>query len=277
MSLRDLTWCRGCLQKTVRIDRLEAEVQRLKAKLRERERQLAEGPFGSNTPSSQEPFKENSLPERQARQGGAKPGHVGHGRKPPPPSVEVLPPEPVAAPPCCPDCHGPLVPHDTVPRQVHDLIPARRVYRTYQLARSRCLHCHQVVTAPAPGVLPRHALSNRLLATALSEAYAEGLTLGQVARRLLLPRSALLAASQRVAGQLAAVYDHLIADFRAARVRHADETTWRDNGANTYAWLFATTLVSVFALRPTRGEFVPLGICGDAPLEGSLNVDRYVA
>jgi len=76
-----LVYCPGCLEKQRRIDELEEEVRRLKAQLRYQQRTAAEGPFGSSTPSSKIPVKPNSLEERQAKRGGAKRGHVGHGRQ----------------------------------------------------------------------------------------------------------------------------------------------------------------------------------------------------
>ena len=72
--------CAGCLEKQIKIDRLEIEIQRLRAKLRYQERTAKEGPFGSSTPSSKIPIKPSSLEERQARRGGGKVGHTGHGR-----------------------------------------------------------------------------------------------------------------------------------------------------------------------------------------------------
>jgi len=69
------------LEKQLKLDRLETEVQRLRAKLRYQERTAKEGPFGSSTPSSKIPIKPSSLAERQARRGGGKVGHAGQGRR----------------------------------------------------------------------------------------------------------------------------------------------------------------------------------------------------
>jgi len=91
------------LQKQQKIDRLEEELRRVKAKLRYQERTAREGPFGASTPSSKITIKANSLEEHQARKGGAKPGHRGYGRR-------VAPPEQIHRtlsahlPACCPDC-----------------------------------------------------------------------------------------------------------------------------------------------------------------------------
>lgn len=52
--------CEGCFEKQREIDRLREEVQRLKARLNQRERKQKEGVFGSSTPSSLKLLKANS-------------------------------------------------------------------------------------------------------------------------------------------------------------------------------------------------------------------------
>ena len=48
-----LIGCAECLKKQREIDRLREENTRLKQQLRYRQRQAAQGPFGSSTPSAQ--------------------------------------------------------------------------------------------------------------------------------------------------------------------------------------------------------------------------------
>jgi hypothetical protein len=60
-------------------------------------------------------------------------------------------------------------------------------------------------------------------------------------------------------------------------VRHADETTWREDGYNGYAWLFAASDVSIFRFRVTRSGEVPKEVFGTGRLPGALVVDRYAA
>jgi hypothetical protein len=66
-------YCKGCFEKQCKIDELTEEVKRLKAQLNYLERKGQEGYFGSSTPSSQVPLKNNSLKENQGKRGGAKP------------------------------------------------------------------------------------------------------------------------------------------------------------------------------------------------------------
>jgi hypothetical protein len=71
------------------------------------------------------------------------------------------------------------------------------------------------------------------------------------------------------------VLPHLVAEYRAAPVRHADETGWRTDGHSGYAWLFCTPTLSLFLFRATRAAIVPQEVLGNEPLAGTLVVDRY--
>lgn len=69
----------------------------------------------------------------------------------------------------------------------------------------------------------------------------------------------------------------LIAQYRQAPVKHADETGWRTNGRNGYVWLFATPDTSIFQFLKTRSATVAHDAFGNRPLPGCLVVDRYAA
>jgi transposase len=49
----------------------------------------------------------------------------------------------------------------------------------------------------------------------------------------------------------------LIEAYRNSPVKHADETGWRTDGNNGYAWLFCTPEISIFRIRKTRSASVP--------------------
>ena len=60
-----------------------------------------------------------------------------------------------------------------------------------------------------------------------------------------------------------------------APVKHADETGWRTDGHNGYAWLFCTERISLFRFRQSRSGQVALQVLGARRLRGVLVVDRY--
>ena len=76
-----VNFCAGCLEKQREIDRLKEEVTRLRSQLSRKKRQDAEGFFGSSTSSAKQPVKANSPEVERNKNGGAKPGHEGFGRR----------------------------------------------------------------------------------------------------------------------------------------------------------------------------------------------------
>jgi len=272
----DWTICKACLQKQQKIDRLEEELRCVKAKLRYQERTAKEGPFGASTPSSKVPLKANSLEENQARKGGARVGHCGHGRR-------VLPPEQiqrtlsVRLPTRCPDCGTALQHRGRNRRTVLDAQPLRAEKQLWLLDIKRCPKCRKTFRAKPSGVLPKGLFSNRLLAVLAVEHYLNGRTLGQLQRQLGVGYGALCNALRALAKRLLPVIPPLIREYRAAFVKHADETGWRSDGRGGYAWLFCTPRLSLFRFRTSRSAQVAHEVLGAKRLPGTLVVDRYNA
>ena len=266
--------CPGCLQKQLEIDRLHEEIARLKGRLSYQERSAQEGPFGSSTPSSKVPVKPNASPEQEQRAGGAKDGHPGHGRQTVSPD-EAQRVERVEGPQRCPDCGGPLEDKGTKARSVIDIEPLKRQTVCYQLKQKYCPRCRRRVAARAPGVWGRNLLGNRLLAHVAVQHYVHGVTLGRLESQLKVGYGTLIGALHQLARRLEPVCAKLVAEFRRSPVKQADETGWRTDGHNGYAWLFCTQNLSVFRFRQSRSAQVAHQVLGRRPLPGVLVVDRY--
>ncbi len=256
------------------IDRLQEEIARLKARLRYQERTAKEGPFGSATPSAKIPLKANAPSENSQRRGGAKPGHRGHGRRTIP-SDEVTHQQTVPGPKHCPYCGGPLDPKGSKARTIIEVDPVRKEVVRYQLEQCDCSHCHRTFTARAPGVFAKGLFGNRLLSHLALEHYLQGVTLGHLSLRLGVSQGSLWAALHQLARRLATVPERLLPEYRRALVKHADETGWRTDGHNGYAWLFCTERVSLFRFRQSRSASVAKEVFGTKRLPGILVVDRY--
>ena len=272
----DRQYCRACLEKQREIDQLRSENVQLKAKLRYQERTAKEGPFGSSTPSSQIPIKSNSLEERQARRGGGKPGHRGHGRKTvPQDQADRI--ERVALDESCPNCGKPREDRGLRRRTVIDCQPVKVEKVLFELEKKKCPHCGHREEAQAPGVLPKFLYGNQLLTHVAVQHYQYGQTLGQLEKQMGVPYSSLLKALQGLATILEPAIPTLVDHYRQAPVKHADETGWRTDGKNGYAWLFATPLISIFRFRNSRAAAVAQEVFGPKRLPGVLVVDRYHA
>jgi len=249
-------------------------VQRLRSKIRYEERKATEGPFGSSTPSSKVPLKANSLEENQARKGGAKPGHPGHGRcacreEEADQIISVHLPE------TCPDCGTSLENRGIKRRTIIDAQPLKSQRQLLLLDVKRCPKCRRILRAAAPGVLPKGLFSNRLLSIVATQHYIYGLTLGQLEKQLGVRYSSLVAALHNLGRRLQPVIPALVKEYRQAFVKHADETGWRTDGRGGYAWLFCTDLISLFRFRSTRSAKVVKEVLGSRRLPGTLAVDRY--
>ena len=256
------------------IDRQQEEIARLKARLRYQERTAKEGPFGSSTSSAKIPIKPNAPPACPHRRGGAKPGHQGHGRRGIP-TEEITQEQWVAGPELCPYCGGPLDPKGSKARTVIDVDPVRKEVIRYELEQRDCTRCQRTFTARPAGVFTKSLLGNRLLASVAVEHYLHGVTLGHLSAQLGLGQGTLWAALHQLARRFDQVVERLLREYRRARVKHADETGWRNDGLNGYAWLFCTALVSVFRFRQSRSGSVARGVFGPQRLPGVLVVDRY--
>ncbi len=276
MSLHRLHYCRDCLGKQQEIDRLKEENARLKDRLRYQERNAREAPFGSSTPSAKLAVKPNTLEDNQKKKGGAKPGHAGSGRRPPQPG-EITRTQRVPGPQVCPACGAGLLAKGFKRRTVIDVVPARKEVIVYELEQCDCPRCHRVFSAPAPGVFAKGLLGHRLLAYVAQEHYVQGTTMGRLARQLGLHRGSLLGAMHDLAARLESVPDRLVQEYRRAPVKHADETGWRNDGRNGYAWLFCTPRLSLFRFRQSRSAKVALELFGKKRLPGTLVIDRYAA
>lgn len=267
-------YCEVCFEKQRTIDKLQEELRLLKDQLKYRKAREAEGFFGPSTPSSKKPVKADTDEERRRRKGGARPGHVGHGRTSCPPEQAdealELPPAPT-----CPQCGGGMELIDTDERTViesESLRPKRRVYR---LPHQRCVTCKRIFRAKAPSVLPKSLYGNQLIANAVVMHYVHGVPIGRICEQMHIGAGSLIGIFHRLAAIFKQVPEKLIMEYRASWVKHADETGWRKDGKNGYAWLFATDKISIFLFGRTRSASVAKEVLGDDTLPGYLVVDRY--
>lgn len=271
-----ITYCPECFEKQQRIDKLEEECERLRGKLSYQERVATEGYFGSSTPSSKIPIKANTLEENQSKKGGAKPGHKGHGRcAMKEENADRV--EEVSVGRECPDCGVALKDRKVRQRTVTTCTVVKVERVVYRLEKKRCPECGKVSEAKAPGVLPKGLYSNRLLSHTAVEHYLRGIPLGRLEDQLGIGYGSLVGAMHRLAGLFSAVPQKLVEEYRQAAVKHADETGWRNDGKNGYAWLFATSDLSIYRFRGTRSSSVPKEVFGEDALPGVLVVDRYAA
>jgi transposase len=269
-----INFCPDCFEKQKKIDRLTEENQRLRQKLFQKERKEKDGFFGLSTPSSQIPVKPNTPQEERRKRGGRKKGYQGTGRR----GFTVDEADHLKDIPCileiCPDCQSPLIEKKNASRSVLDIQPVRTEKILMTLHVKECLRCHRLFTAKAPGVLPNHLLGNELLTYVAVSHYLHGIPMGRIIKQLKIKRSALTHAMHRLAKIFEKVVSCLMEEYRQAKVKHADETSWRNDGHSGYAWVFCAAGIALFLCRDTRSSEIPREVFGKDPF-GVLVVDRY--
>jgi transposase len=266
--------CPFCLEKQREIDRLKEENVLLRQRLSYRERKDKEGFFGSSTPSSLQPVKANTENAKKPR--GATVGHRGFGRK----AFDVSEADRVERVDAivgevCPLCGGYLEDKGDDARSVVELHPVKAERVVYVQKKRWCRRCGKTFRGEVPGVLPRNLYGNQLMATATTMHYVHGIPLGRVCEQLGIGQGSLVEIFHRMARLFSGAVPKLIEEYREALVKHADETGWRTNGKNGYAWLFATVKLSIFLFKTTRSSSVPRAVFGEERLPGTLVVDRY--
>jgi transposase len=92
---------------------------------------------------------------------------------------------------------------------------------------------------------------------------------------LRLSVGAIVAALHTVAARAAPLVASLREQIRASPVLHVDETGWREDGGNGYAWTFSTATARLF-LRGSRERTVLEQVVGDT-YDGVLVSDFYAA
>ena len=255
--------------------RLRSRISHLESRLKIEVRGAREMPFEENTPPSKVNFKKDSDETVRRRQGGAKPGHEGHGRRRvAPEDADEARESP--APSVCPDCGRPLVRVAPESRCVRDIPPPR--FRTvhWTVGRGFCPHCRKAFSGTVPGVLPRFAATNRAIAQNAADHYLHRMTAGTVPRRTGMNASAILKENEALADILKPCVHRLRREYLEADTKHADETGWPCNGAHgQYAYGFFAEGVALYRFRKARKGEVAAGVFGTGKPHGVLVTDRH--
>jgi len=161
---RPMSYCDGCYEKQLKIDRLKERIEHLEKKIKNRKRKEKEGYFGSSTPSVKKPFKENSSKEKLNKNGGAKPGHPGNGRK----SISEQAADEIEylnAPDICPFCGEELEKKGVQNRSIIDTESNKAKKKVVKCEKKRCPKCNKIIQAK-PAALPKSLYGNNLVAQA---------------------------------------------------------------------------------------------------------------
>jgi transposase len=185
----------------------------------------------------------------------------------------------------CPDCGVPLA--GGTPKRTREVIevpavPAAVTEHVYLERRCPCCRRRWVPAPELAGVVCGRSRLGiglvGLIATLREEARLPFATIQwylHALHGLDLSVGALVGAVARAAARAGPAVDRLRAAIRASPVVHADETGWREDGRNGYAWTFSTPTARLF-VRGSREKAVLERELGPA-FAGVLVSDFYVA
>jgi transposase len=212
----------------------------------------------ASTPSGMVPPYQKPSAKGRKKRPGAKPGHAGARRGPPPKVTHREEPPPLA---CCPECGSTLAdPTEHRFRLVEDIPETQPEVTEHRIPRQWCPGCRMLVEPPVLDAMPGARFGHRLVALTAWLHYGLGTTLSQVIAVLQhhmqfeLSRGGLMDAWRRLAGVLAAWYAEIEKEVKQSGVLHGDETGWRVNGSTRWLWCFSTKRATYYLIDRSRGS-----------------------
>jgi transposase len=278
--------CPGCRERDARIDTLQRRVDELEKTVRDLQTRLGTNASNSSLPPSANPLgaAKPVVKKKSRRRRGGQPGHPPHLK-------QLLPAERVNAvvpyiPERCSCCDAPLSaepePSDPEPHrfQVIELPPLVATVTEHQGHARTCSTCGTVTKASIPHDVLAHSVGPRLTGTLSYFSGCHGVSkrgVEEIAEAVFQAPVSLGTVSnleQEVSEALAEAHTEALTAVREAKVKGADETSWKEAGKLRWLWAAATTTVAVFLIHARRSAAGLTALLG-AEIQGILCSDRW--
>jgi len=275
------TGCRNC-------DRLQAQIDALRAEVAALSQQLAAARKNSSTsskPPSSDIVKPTAPPGHEPAHlsPGGQPQHPFHGREPfPAEQVQVFQEHPLE---CCPDCGGLLRRNGAQARVVQQVDIEQPPLRIEQHTCPEywCGHCQKSCWAPLPGPIQQGGLVGprltALIAYLKGACHASYSTIRKFLRDVVgvtISRGQLSKVVSKVAQALEQPCAELLRHLPQEPWLNVDETGHKDQGERWWTWCFRAELYTLFKIDPTRSGDVLLAVLGKE-FHGVLGCDYFSA
>ena len=225
-------------------------------------------------------FKGTVQPNRQKSENkrGAQAGHRGRSRKKP----LVIDIEKDVHLTNCPHCDTLVTQTNTCyERIVTDIPIPKAIVTKYIIQRQWCTTCKKEVSGTPEGTISSVRFGTTFLAWLLIQKYRMRTPLARIKELAFslyhIPISE--GGIQKILGTLkkksGPQYAEILKEIRKAKVKHADETSWRVQGHNHWCWLFTTQKAAYYTIEETRGKGVPKKILEGSPQTSVLVRDDY--
>jgi len=275
----DVSTCTGCSERDARIADLERRLADLEARLKT-------NATNSGTPPSANPLGADKpvTKKKSKRKRGGQPDHPPHLK-------QLLPTERVTrtkhfVPDECASCHAELPreagPADPEPKrfQTVEVPPIPLEIVEYQAHARTCACCGKVTHATVPAEIRAHSVGPRLTATLAYLTGCHGISKRGVEEfvetvfGVPIALGTIANLEQEVSAAVAPAHQEAIEAVRQAKVKFADETSWKLWGELCWLWSAATNKVAVFVIHAKRSAFGLAALLGEE-IEGILHSDRW--
>jgi transposase len=262
----------------VDVQKLETEVSALRERVNRNSRNSSKPPSSDGPDASQKGRKR----AKSKRKRGGQPGHKGTTRKLVP--IEQVKESYEIKPETCRKCGHALEGQDSEPyrHQVTEIPPVIAEIVEYRLHTLSCPECSTETSAEVPPGVPQGAFGPRLQAmvSLLSGRYR--LSKRDTAEvmndffQATISTGSICALEQRSSEAISAPVEEAREYVKEQPAVHMDETGWREANHKAWLWVAASSQVTVFLIRCSRGGKVAKEMLGET-FSGILNSDRWSA
>ena len=270
--------CTGCRERDARLAALEAKVAELEAKVHD----LTKPPVPPR-PAPDLPTGPAKKPT--GKKPGGQPGHPPHLKT-------LVPAERVNefvsfVPKMCAQCQTALPPEagpddpPPVRHQVAELPKLAAIITEYQGHARTCPCCGTLTQAAIPEDIRSHSVGANLTGVLSYFAGCHGVSkrgVEEICETVFDANVALGTIAnleQEVSAALAPAYEEAQKEVQEAKVKHLDETGWKEAGKKRWLWVAATTTVVLFLIHTLRNVVALRKLLSDT-MKGILCSDRWV-
>jgi transposase len=214
---------------------------------------------------------------------GGKSGHKGNSRHVPQRIDKVVKVDKFKY---CPDCGERLTTQKrTISHIVEDVVLPlinTQVIK-YEKTRQYCPHCKEEKINKADDEVPNSRFGVNLSSLLLYLRYESKLSLPLIVSLLKsvagieVTDTGLQSQLEIASKKLGNSYRDILKDIRSSPIIHADETGWRVDGENYWAWNFSNKDITYLGIAPSRGKGVVDDYLGGAGKDSVLIRDGYAA
>jgi transposase len=202
-------------------------------------------------------------PPSEPKKRGAPEGHPGTTRPEPEPTMTLTFEENT-----CRKCKAHLGKAFHFEKRIYEEIPEPQPIEVtaYLIGHYQCVKCGEITVADAP--VPEGRFGPRTCAQVALLKFSDRLPHKLVVRALerqfsiTMTPATVLDITRRVSDAVQDMYARLIQQVRQAYYVNVDETEMKVSGRTYYVWVFTTPDLTLYVIRPSRGQKVPEEILG---------------